>query len=185
MKYFYGLILVLTLLSGCMSNGDHKNQVKYTFSDQNGQTFKIQSDFDTFNIRTQKSEKNDKVTLIMFLDLESQNCKDYILNIDHLKLTFPRASILGILIKPYSQEQISLYAKENNVDFPLLNPTDSKNIFEDFSHKINPPQEEQNTSLEIPYFVLYNKHGKRYQTYSGIVMEEMFAYDIDALLKMH
>ncbi|PAF41639.1 hypothetical protein [Helicobacter sp. 11S02596-1] len=207
MRYFYALIMILVLLSGCTDRGEHKNQVKYTFSDQNGQTFQIQSDFDTLHRHTQDLKENDNVTFIMFLDLASSDAKDYILHINHLKLTFPKADILGILTQPYSPEEIKDYIQANNVDFTLLNPKDSKNIFNDFAKKVqkngvlkntaqeakeseeNAPKEqnaeEQKLSLKIPYFVLYDKSGKKYQTYSGVVMEEMFAYDINTLLKTH
>ncbi|PAF47321.1 hypothetical protein BKH46_04355 [Helicobacter sp. 12S02634-8] len=194
MKYFYGLMVCLVLFWGCSAGGGHKNQTQYTFSDSKGQTFKFWSDFENLELADKSNDPQDdgKIILLMFLDLQSQDSKDYILNIDHLLLTFPQIHIFGILTKPYPKEQITAYIAENQVNFPLLYPSDSKNMLQDFirqsekSQDQTPnPQADSNISPEIPYFVLYGKHGKKYQTYSGIVMEEMFAHDISTLLKAH
>ncbi|PAF42593.1 hypothetical protein [Helicobacter sp. 11S03491-1] len=196
MKYFYTLLISLIFLAGCETQNHHKNQITYRFNDQNQNSIRIQTNFDTLNIDTKASRENqdmDKITLIMFLDLNSQNAKDYIFNINHLRLTFPKAYIVGILTNPVPQEQVDEYIQKNQVNFPILNPGDNKNLFFDFAKKINtidnPPQTQatdaQIPTLEIPYFVLYDKHANKYQTYSGFIPEEMFAYDIGVLSKKY
>ncbi|MDO7253153.1 hypothetical protein [Helicobacter cappadocius] len=196
MKYFYSLLIVLFFIA-CTDNA-HKNQTTYRFTDQEGQPIKIQTDFNTFDIfsDTPKPQDIEKTTLIMFLDLSSENSKDYILGLNHLTQTFPKAYIIGILTQKYPNTEIDQYIQTNHIHFPILNPTDSKNLLDDFFKKINESDEKVNptdetqaqqtdTSSKIPFFVLYDKHGKKYQTYTGMIPEEMFAYDIDTLSKKH
>lgn len=194
MKYFYSLLLALFLIA--CSDNTHKNQITYKFIDQKGQTIKIKSDFNTFDIHTDISKPQDieKTTFIMFFDLNSSASKDYIISINNLKATFPKAYIIGILTQKYPKEDVENYIRDNNVNFAVLNPNDNKNLFSDFSKKINEenkktdaadnPDEtnaQTNTMIELPFFVLYNRHGEKYQTYSGIIPEEMFDHDINSL----
>lgn len=194
MKYFYSLLLAVFLL-GC-GESVHKNQITYKFTDQQGQPIKIQSDFDTFDIYTDTPKPQDieKTTFIMFFDLRSPTSKDYIITLNDLETNFPKAYIIGILTQKYSQEEIENYIRENNIHFSILSPSDSKNLFNDFAKKINEDNkkteqtdhtneaETQTTPMmEVPFFVLYNRHGEKYQTYSGVIPEEMFAHDINSL----
>lgn len=209
MKYFYALLLALFLVA-CGDNG-HKNQITYKFTDQQDTPIKIQTDLDTFDIYKDTSNPQDieKTTFIMFFDLSSSASKNYLTTMNNLTTTFPKAYILGILTQKYSQAEVQDYIQKNHIRFTLLNPKDNKNLFNDFVKKINEEnkkadtedetkenvQKEQNTAkdgtketdtqanttIELPFFVLYDRHGKKYQTYTGIIPEEMFAHDIDSL----
>ncbi|PAF51266.1 hypothetical protein [Helicobacter sp. 13S00477-4] len=191
MKSFFTFLFLLLMLNACSLDNTHKNQTKYAFIDQNQQNIQFWSNFDTLEIDTEKSKNINKVTLIMFLNLNSEDVKKYIYSINHLKETFPKVSIIGILTQHFPQQEIDEYIKINNIDFPILNPNDKKNIFTDFTNKINSNESttsnniEKKSSLEIPYFILYNKNGKKYQTYSGTIVEEIFTHDISTLLKLH
>lgn len=194
MNFFYSLLLALFLIA--CADSTHKNQITYKFTDQKGEPIKIQSDFNTFDIYTDTSKPQDieKTTFIMFFDLNSNTSKDYIITINNLEAAFPKAYVVGILTQKYPKEDVQNYIRENNIHFTVLNPSDSKNIFNDFTKKIteenkktdaadNPDESNAQTNpmIELPFFVLYNRHGEKYQTYSGIIPEEMFAHDINSL----
>lgn len=194
MKYFYSLLLALFLIA--CSDNTHKNQIAYKFIDQKGEPIKIKSNFNSFDIHTDTSNPQDieKTTFIMFFDLSSSASKDYIITINDLKEKFPKAYVIGILTQKYPKEDVENYIQNNNIHFTVLNPSDNKNLFSDFAKKINEenkktdtadnPDEtntQTNTTIELPFFVLYDRHGEKHQTYSGIIPEEMFTHDINSL----
>lgn len=202
------MLFAIVLFAAC-SFEDKGKKNSYNFIDQRAQNFEISTDFMTLKIKvknpmTNKDDKqDDKVTLVMFFNFESAKAKDYFSNLNHLFSTFPKIRILGVSIQSSSHENLDSYAKENAIDFTLLKPIDSKNLFVDFIEFVRlvgtqnqanldvqeiSLKDEKTQDLELlktPYFILYDKNGKKFQTYSGIILEEMFIHDISALLRIY
>ncbi|PAF53640.1 hypothetical protein BKH42_04795 [Helicobacter sp. 13S00482-2] len=196
MKYFYSILIGFFLIA--CGDHSHKNQITYKFTDQEGRSMKIMSDFETFDIFNDipKPQDIEKTTLIMFLDLNSEDSKNYIVSMNHLRTSFPKVYIATILTQKYPKTEIEEYVQANKVSFPVLNPADNKNLLNDFFKKINESEEktdpadkaqadQMTSSVKLPFFVMYDRHGKKYQTYSGVIPEEMFDHDIDYLSKKH
>lgn len=193
MRVFYSFILALFFLVAC-SQENHKGQTTYTFSNQDNQKIKIDSNINHLEVLNKDDKFLNKIVFIAFFDLDSKEFKNYIHSINNLKATYPKSYFVGILTKNYPQEEINTYIKENNIEFDLLNPNDKKNFFLDFKNKLsnsnkddtesNSESKEENL-IPLPFFALYGKHGKLYQTYTGIIPEEMFSFDISTLIKKY
>lgn len=155
-------------------------------------------------MKSKDDSQDDKAIFMMFFDPKSSEAKNYFSNINHLFSNFPKIQILGILTQSKPDENLEAYAKRNDIKFTLLESIDSKNIFADFAdfnrlvstqnqedthnvHDVSSKDKKiQNLGLpKTPYFVLYDKNGKKFQVYEGIILEEMFAYDISSLLRVY
>lgn len=202
------MFFAILLFAACsFEDKDKKNS--YNFIDQHAQNFEISTDFTTLKIKVKSpminkdDKQDDRVTLVMFFNLESAKAKDYFSNLNHLFSTFPKIRILGISVQSSSHENLDSYAKKNAINFTLLKPIDSKDLFVDLIEFVRlvgtqsqanldaqevSLKDEKNQDLELlktPYFILYDKNGKKFQTYSGIILEEMFIHDISVLLRIY
>lgn len=200
--YFLSAFFIVFLLVACSSENPSKKN-SYEFVDQHSQNFKILTDFMTLKVemKSKNDGQDDKVIFMMFFDPKSSEAKNYFSNINHLFGNFPKIQILGILTQSIPDENLQTYAKRNGIKFTLLESIDSKNIFADFNRLMSTQNQEdihnfqdvsskdkkiQNLELpKTPYFILYDKNGKKFQIYEGIILEEMFAYDISSLLRIY
>lgn len=203
--YFLSAFFIIFFLVACSSENPSKKN-SYEFVDQRSQNFKISTDFMTLKteIKSKDESQDDKVIFVMFFDPKSSEAKNYFSNINHLFSNFPKIQILGILTQSSLDENLEAYAASNGIKFTLLESIDSKNIFADFINfnRLMSTQNQEdihNTqdisskdkkiqNLELPktpYFVLYDKNGKKFQIYEGIILEEMFTYDISSLLRVY
>ncbi len=179
---FLGVLVVL-LFWGCSDQKHHSSPSEtqeqsapsvltlFNFLDQNHQEFRFKITPD--HLQTLSPESTHKPLFIMVFSLDAPSAP-FITLFNRIQENFKdKVAFLGFLDKAYPQDQIENYTKDHTLHFPMLNPMDST----PFSTPLN------STSWPLPYFLLYDKQGKLYQSYRGALVEEMLTKELQDLIQ--
>ena len=174
----FGLIFSLVVLGiwGCSRDGRFDGAKRYVFGTFEGVKFEVRSNLD-YLLVAQKNKPITKNFLVFFLDLEDINCLEYTQTLKNLQKDYMDLQVVALSVKKLSREKMREFAIKNEINFLLLSPLDSRDMFKDFGARL----EGDGSSVGLPFLLLYDKSGKKIQSYRGAVPQEMFMFDLSNL----
>ena len=168
--------LMVLLLFGCSHDGRFDGAKRYNFETFEGEKFEVRSNLDYLLI-SQKNKPITKNLLVFFLDLEDANSLEYIQTLKNLQKDYIDLQVVALSVKKLSREKMREFGIKNEINFLLLSPLDSRDMLKDFGVRL----EGEGGSVGLPFLLLYDKGGKKIQSYRGAVPQEMFMFDLSNL----
>ncbi|MCE3040350.1 TlpA family protein disulfide reductase [Helicobacter anatolicus] len=186
MKKIFVLLFVcmILMITGCQ-NQTKRYGKSYTFQTLEKEKIQIYTDIDFFNLVFKKKKKNVSNTLVFFFDPKNEACLEYFEVLNNLQAGYGDLQVVGVLNKNIKEEDFADFIEKFQINFLILNPTDNKSILKDFALKISLLSGKEDKiaaeKIQLPFLLLYDKSGKRFEMYSGAVPQEMFMHDLSNL----
>lgn len=185
-SHFLLYILVVGLFVGCWDNSKRPGEKKYIFQTQNMEKIQIYTNFDFFEAKMNNKLLDSKNTLVFFFDLDSVACLEYMEVLKNLQANYGDLRVLAFLNKTSNQQNLEELIKKFEINFLILNPLENKNILRDFAAKIYPNQNSEKKQQDLrvpnlPFLILYDRNGKKFEQYEGAVPQEMFMHDLSKI----
>ncbi|MGA1931144.1 TlpA family protein disulfide reductase [Arcobacter sp. YIC-464] len=174
-------ILSILFFTGCSSEEKKTSEVtqKETVSKKSNTINLTTIDNKTITILDEQNsykikEYPNQIVLLNFFATWCPPCKAEIPNLITLQEKYQgQFKVISVLLeKDKTNEEISKFAKEFNINYDVTNSTENFKL----SDKIGPIK-------SIPTMFMLDKNGEVFQKYVGIVPVEMMELDINKLLK--